>query len=137
MIKKPHCLFLMTIASTFVVSCQYLIPDNAFRAAPDTRLTANFTLECVNKFDFSKVSHTDGGRCDKLDECLRNNMRGTVLATYDAWPSVEKIIPYSGNFPSSIPEMRENANQSGAKAIKIFNLINEIHGQCLIDTGLD
>ena len=135
--KKTYCSLLTIAISMLVASCELLMPANAFRAAPDSDLTGNFRTECVRSFDFSKNPNADSGKCDELKLCLTKNMNGTVLSTYNAWPVVEKIMPYSGKFPTPIADMRSNAEKAGPKAVEMFTLIYDIRKQCIIETELD
>lgn len=136
MIKKINSFSIMLIILSAIISCG-LLPDNAFRAAPDADLTTNFRYECSRSFDFSKDSEADNGKCDILEVCIRENMRNTVLATYEPWPLIEKIKPYSSGIYVPVSEMRVNAKDAGPEAMELFDLIYDIRQQCLIEAGLE
>lgn len=135
--KKTILYFALLFSVGVLTSCAQLLPANYFRAAPDETLNANFSKECYSHFDFSQNSEADGGKCDELRECLSREMLGTPLSTYDAWPTIEKMMPRLYGYPTLIPELQKNAEAAGPKAVEMFHLIADIRQHCLIETGLD
>ena len=111
---------------------------NSFRPPPKVAVKTNFVMECLVHFEKKDNFNTNKKKCRVLKSCIRNATRNTKLTTYESWPIIEKLIPYSfdGHYVP-IAYMRTTAKTLGLPAQTMFNLLHGIRQQCMMEAGID
>ncbi len=122
--------YVAAICSSLLVSCNLVTVG----AIPVNLFSNNLLTECSIKLDADPLG---GPECMELNRCADNLARGTGLYQSRNWQMIKRIIPDTG-YPNynTVSEMRFNAQQTGPRAVELFNTIYEIRNQCLIETGL-
>ena len=112
--------------------------DFGIRGTPKSRVRSNFVMECLIHFEKKNNFDTNKQKCETLGSCIRKITYNTKLTTYEPWPIIEKLIPYTfdGHYVP-IDYMRTTAKTLGLPAQTMFNLLHGIRQQCMMEAGID
>ncbi|QDC07959.1 hypothetical protein FHY55_01285 [Oceanicola sp. D3] len=129
----------LMLRATSMVAMLLVLPHcvaNGFRPPPHLDVERNLVMECLTHFDTIRNFNADGGRCEPLGACARDQAERTYLGTYPAWRPYERVMETENQKFTPVAEMRANAEAGTAKMREVFGLIVQVRKTCLARTGL-